>query len=87
MRTIKIPASAKEVNSLLEQARQENLILKSADGYEFVLAEIDDFDREIELTRQNKQLMELLDRRARQAATVSLDQAKTVLGLGEKDRR
>ena len=33
------------------------------DGCEFILAEIDDFDREIELSRQNEQLGRLLDSR------------------------
>lgn len=42
---------------------KENPILKSFDGHEFILTEIDDFDHEIELTRQNKALMCLLDRR------------------------
>jgi hypothetical protein len=83
MRVITVSERAKEINALLEQARQENLILKSADGSEFILAEIDDFDREIELTRQNEQLMEFLDLRARQTATISLKEAKTLLDLDE----
>ena len=48
---------------------------------EFILAEIDDFNREIELMRQNKKLMKLLDARAKQTKTVPLAQAKTELGL------
>jgi len=43
--------------------------------------EIDDFNREIELTRQNRQLMKLLDARGRQKETVSLEEAKRRLGL------
>ena len=54
MRTIKVPKQAKALNILLRRARQENVILRSAEGSEFILAEIDDFNREIELTRQNK---------------------------------
>ncbi len=40
-----------------------------------------DFNREIELTRQNKQLMKLLESRARQKATISLDEVKQRLGI------
>jgi hypothetical protein len=39
---------------LLARASQDNLILRTLDGREFILAEIDDFNHEIELTRQNK---------------------------------
>lgn len=51
MKTIKVPRQSKTVNALLERARKENVILRSAEGDEFILAEIDDFSREIELTR------------------------------------
>lgn len=81
MKTIKVSKHAKTVNALLKRARQENLVLRSAEGDEFLLAELDDFDREIELTRENKQLMKLLDERAKEKATVSLQEAKKRLGI------
>jgi len=52
----------------------DNLILKAPDG----------FDREIELTRQNRQLKAFLEQRARQTKTVPLDEVKTQLGLNEE---
>jgi hypothetical protein len=45
------------------------------------LAEIDDFDREIALTRQNEEFMLLLDQRAQQTQTVGLAEVKEQLGL------
>jgi len=81
MRTITISRQAKGVNTLLNQARRQNLIIRSPDGHEFILAEVDDFNREIELTRKNKKLMAFLDQRAKQTKTVSLEEAKTQLGL------
>jgi hypothetical protein len=81
MKVVTIPERAAEINDLLEQARHENLVLESADGSQFILAELDDFDHEIELTRQNDQLMDLLDRRARQPATITLKEAKAMLDL------
>ena len=82
MRTIAVPSRSRALNALLKRARKENVILRALDGHEFVLAEIDDFNREIELTRQNKQLMKLLESRAKQKATISLEEAKRQLGLG-----
>lgn len=81
MKTIKVSKQSKTLNALLKRAREENVILRSAEGDEFILAEIDDFNREIELTRDNKQLMRLLERRAKQKATVSLEEVKRRLGI------
>ena len=64
------------LNRLLRQAVEENLVLRDSDGREFVLAEIDDFRREIEVTRESKELMKLLDQRGREKATVPLAEAK-----------
>ena len=84
MKTITVSKRAKGINALLKRARRGNLILKAPDGYEFILAEIDDFNREIELTRQNKKLMEFLDLRARQAKTIPLEEVKVRLGLNKQ---
>ncbi|OGA97656.1 MAG: hypothetical protein A3E79_04640 [Burkholderiales bacterium RIFCSPHIGHO2_12_FULL_61_11] len=81
MKTIRVSRQAKALNALLKRARHEKVILPSAQGDECILAEIDDFNREIELARQNKPLMKLLESRARQKATVSLEEAKHQLGL------
>jgi hypothetical protein len=46
-----------------------------------VLAEIDDFNREIELTRRNDRFMKLLDRRRREKATISAAEARQQVGV------
>jgi hypothetical protein len=42
---------------------------------------IDHFDQEIVRTRNNRRLMALLDARAKETATVSLDEVKRRLGM------
>ena len=81
MKTIDVPKHAQALNKVLRQAREENLILRTADGTEFVVAEIDDFDREIEITRENKALMKFLDERARDPKRIPIEQVKRKLGL------
>jgi hypothetical protein len=81
MKTIKVSKQSRTLNALLKRAHNENVILRSAEGSEFILAEIDDFDREIELTRQNKRLMKFLESRAKQKAAISLEDAKRLLDL------
>jgi hypothetical protein len=83
MKTITIPPQATDVNVLLEQARQEDLLVKAADGTEFIITAVDDFDQEIARTRQNAKLMALLDSRAKQTKTVPLGAVKRQLRLDE----
>lgn len=81
MKTIPVPAQAAEINGILEQARQEDVILRAPDGSEFMLTAVDDFDEEIARTRHNAKLMALLDERAKQTQVVPLEEVKRRLGL------
>jgi hypothetical protein len=81
MKTIDLPHASPEVAELLAQARQDDLIVRLADGSEVLLVSVDDFDREIARSRQNPKLMSLLEARARQTETVSLDEVKRRLNL------
>jgi hypothetical protein len=81
MRTVNVSTKEKTINSLLKKAQRGGLILRSPKGQEFILAEINDFNREIELTQENKALMKLLDARGRQTKTVKTAELKKQLGL------
>ena len=81
MKTVKVSTKAKAINSLLKKAQRGGLILRSSEGQEFIWAEIDDFNREIELTQQNKALMKLLDSRAKQLKTFKASEVRKHLGL------
>ena len=78
MKTVTVPARSKTLNDLLKKARHANVLLRSENGEQFVLAKVssvqsfyvgdsDDFDEEIKLTRTNKKLMRFLDKRGEQA--------------------
>jgi hypothetical protein len=81
MKTVTVSARTKTLVTLLKRARQGGLILRAPDGHEFILAEIDDFSREIELTRKNQKLMKLLDDRGKQAETLKAAEVRARLGL------
>ena len=81
MRTVNVSTKEKTINSLLRKAQRGGLILRSSEGQEFILAEICDFNREIELTRQNKALMKLLDARGKQTKTFRVPEVKKQIGL------
>jgi len=81
MKIVTIPPQATEVNSLLEQARDEDILVRAADGTEFMVSAVDEFEYEIVRTRQNAKLMAMLDDRAKQDETISLDEVKRQLGM------
>jgi hypothetical protein len=81
MKTVTITESSTEIKALLEQAREEDVIVRLEDGREFLLSAVDEFDHEITRTRQNERLMAFLDARAKQPLTIPLDEVKRQLGL------
>jgi hypothetical protein len=81
MKPVNISRKAKAMNSLLKKAQKGGLILRSATGQEYILAEVDDFNREIELTRQNKGLMKLLGSRGKRTETMKASEMKKQYGL------
>lgn len=83
MKTIMITELSAEITALLEQAREDDVLVQLADGREFLVRAIDEFDHEIAQTRQNEKLMAFLEERAKQTHTIPLDEVKRQLGLGE----
>lgn len=73
-----ITTRSKALNDLLKQARTSNVLVRSSDGEQFILARISDvqafyvgdstdFAEEIKTTRANKKLMKFLDERRTKA--------------------
>ncbi len=81
IKTVTIPEGSQEIRALLDQARDEDVIVRLSDGSEFMLSAVDDFDREIAHTRRNEKLMALLDERAGQTRTIPLEEVKRQLGF------
>src|SRR5208337_3723171 len=85
MKIIELTNASPDIASLLDQARVDDIVVRMADGSEFLLVAVDDFDREIARTRANPRLMALLESRAKQTTTVSLEEAKPgTVGLGRR---
>jgi len=101
MNTVRVPAQSKTLNALLKKARRANVILRSEDGEQFVLAKVssalsfyvgdsDDFEKEIEMTRANKKLMKFLDQRGEQAKKgklIPMAEVEKRLGLKKRPGR
>ena len=81
MKIVELTTIAPALAELLDLASEDTLILKTAEGREFVLAEVDDLDTEIAQVRQNEDLMTLLAERSREKKTYTLQQVREQLGL------
>ncbi len=79
MRSVTVSTESPEIMHLLDLASEDNLILRTPEGREFVLADVDDFDREVELVRQNDELMEFLDQRSLETTRLTLSQVREKL--------
>lgn len=81
MKTVDVNQNSGEVISLLDQARDDDVVVRLADGSEFLLVSINEFDYELAKCRGNQELMTLLESRAQQQATSSLTEVKRRLSL------
>ncbi len=81
MKTIDIGQSAASVEDLVKIASEGPLVLRAADGKEFLLAEFDDLAHEAALIRQNPDLMALLKERSQESKRHSMADVRRNLGL------
>jgi hypothetical protein len=81
MKTVELGQTNGDIARLLGEAREEDLVLRLADGSEFLVIALDDFDYEIARARANPSLMALLQERAKQGGSVSLDDLKKRLQI------
>lgn len=83
MKTIDVSSQSKDLSELLDAAQREDVLVRTADGRDFMVTAVDDFDLEIAATRRNTKLMALLDDRAKQKGTVPLEQVKQEFGISD----
>lgn len=92
MRVVTIPEAQKFLIELLENVKEEGLILQTADGQQFVLlaledwqgfdvGESDDFAQEVKATSENQELIEFLAKRRSQGKRMPMADVKKQLGL------
>ena len=65
-----------DLEAAIDLARQEPLLLVTADGQEFLLSEADDFEREAEALRNSVSFQRFLEERSRATGRISLDEVE-----------
>ena len=81
MKTIDLSQFRGDLREVLDLAAEENVVLTTTNGRQFVVAEIDDFEAEVRLVRENRELMEFLRQRSAPGKTYTLDEVRKELNL------
>lgn len=74
MRTINLEKEQLDLETVIKIARQEPVLLLTADGKEFCLAEADDFEREVEALRRSQAFQRFLDERSASTRRIPLEE-------------
>lgn len=82
MKTIDLTTEAPTLQELVELADRENVLLKTAQGKQFVLAELDEFELEVTTLKNSQTFLAFLDERSKERATTSIEALRKELGLG-----
>ena len=85
MKAINVSKTSPTLREVLELAGEDNVLLRTAEGRQFVLAEIDDFAEEVVKVKNNKAIMRLLAKRSKEAGRFTLSQVREEL-QGRKRR-
>ena len=81
MRMIELPQVRGGIDEVLHLAAEENVVLTTPDGRQFVVAEVDDFETGVRLVRENREVMDFLRQRSAPGKTYTLDGVRKELKL------
>ncbi len=81
MTTVDLRQNEITVEELLHLADKDVVVIVAEYGREFVLEEADEFDKEIAALSSSETFINFLKERAKEPATLSLDEVEKELGL------
>lgn len=70
MRTIDLKREKRTLDDLLDLSSSEAVLIQTADGRQYVLEEVDDFEREVAMLGGSEKFMSFLGERSREESTV-----------------
>ncbi|MGH7136260.1 MAG: type II toxin-antitoxin system RelE family toxin [Pirellulales bacterium] len=87
LKTIDLARDETSREQIFQLAEQQNLLVRTAEGKLFVVAEVgdvehDDFADEVARTQNNPELRELLAERSQEPGVLNIDEVRQKLGLG-----
>src|SRR5437660_10930590 len=87
MKVIELEHAHPTVDELIRLAKKELVVLRRPDGSVFALSQVDDFDVEVELLKNNPEFLKFLKQLSKEKATITLEDLRKELGLNRKSGR
>jgi hypothetical protein len=84
MKVIELERAHPTLDELIQLAKKELVVLRRPDGSVFALSQVDDFDVEVELLKNNPEFLKFLKRLSKEKATIPLEELRKELGLNRK---
>ena len=79
MKVIELGQTHASLDEVVDQAQDELVVLRKADGSVFALSHVDEFAVEVELLKHNPEFMALLRQLSKEPAAISLEDLRQEL--------
>ena len=77
MKTIRLGEENLDLESAINLAREESILLLTAEGQEFLLSLADDFEKEVESLRRSQAFQRFLDERSASPRSIPLEDVES----------
>jgi hypothetical protein len=81
MKVIELVNGSPSLDEVIDLAKQELVVLRRPNGSVFALSDVDDFDVEVELLKNNAEFMSFLRQRSQEKGRISLEELRQELAL------
>jgi hypothetical protein len=81
MKIIDLKSETHSVDELIILAKSETVLIHSADGFDFILEEADEFDREVASLGSSDKFMSFLGERSEEETDISFDEVAKKRGI------
>ena len=81
MKVIEIERASPTREEVMKLADRELVVLRQTNGKVFAVSPVDEFDVEVELLKNNREFMALMEELSQEKATISSRQLREELGL------
>jgi len=85
MKVIELGPRRPSLEEVIVIARNELVVLRQPDGSVFAVSQVDDFDLEVELLKNNPEFMAFMKQLSQEKPTISLQDLRKELDLEETD--
>ncbi len=79
MKVIELEPGRTTLDEVIGLAKHELVVLRRPDGSVFALSQVDDFDVEVELLKNNPEFMAFMKQLSKEPASISLQDLRTEL--------